>query len=223
MSLHDESVALRGQVKQMLGEKMGVVTKSIDTLKASGIAERAAHVGQLAPDFTLPDAYGKQVSLSSLLQKGPVVLCFYRGSWCPFCNLELHAYQQVLPRINSLGATLVAISPEKPDYAEAMAVKQKLAFPVLSDLGNKVARAYGLVFAMTPEMKDVAHGTFNVDLAAHNGDRSGELPIPATFVIDAQRTIRYAHVDPDFMTGRANPEDALAALRSIKEPQLTSI
>ena len=222
MSLQDESAALRGQVQQALGEKIGVITQMIDGLNASGIVQGAARVGQPSPDFTLRDAYGDQVSLSGLLAKGPVVLCFYRGEWCPFCNLALHAYQQVLPQISALGATLVAISPEKPDFALAMAEKKKLTFPVLSDPRNKVARAYGLVFAMTPEMKAMTQGTFQVNLADRNGDESWELPVPATFVIDRQRTIRYAHVDPDFMTGRANPEDVLTLLHSIKEPLLTS-
>jgi len=216
MSLYEESVMFREKVQQLLGEKIDTLTGSFETLSVSG----AAQVGQLAPEFTLPDAHGTEISLAHLLSKGPVVLSFYRGEWCPFCNLELNAFQRLLPEIDALGATLVAISPEKPDFALAIAEKNKLTFPVLSDLGNAVARAYGLVFASTPEAKALLLDTFHLDLAERNGDASWELPIPGTFVIDTQRTIRFAHVDPNYMTGRANPETVLAVLHDIKESLL---
>jgi peroxiredoxin len=218
MSLYEESVVFRAKVQQLLGEQIGILTGSFETLSVSG----AAQVGQPAPEFTLPDAYGTEISLATLLSKGPVVLSFYRGEWCPFCNLELNAFQRLLPEIDALGATLVAISPEKPDFALAIAEKNKLTFPVLSDLGNAVARAYGLVFASTPEAKALLLDTFHLDLAERNGDASWELPIPGTFVIDTQRTIRFAHVDSNYMTGRANPETVLAVLHGIKESLLTA-
>jgi peroxiredoxin len=218
MSLYEESVVFREKVQQLLGEKIDILTGSFETLSVSG----AAQVGQFAPEFTLPDAYGTEISLAGLLSKGPVVLSFYRGEWCPFCNLELNAFQRLLPEIDAFGATLVAISPEKSDFALAIAEKNKLTFPVLSDLGNAVARAYGLVFASTPEAKALFLDTFHLDLAERNGDASWELPIPGTFVIDTQRTIRFAHVDPNYMTGRANPDTVLAVLHDIKESLLTT-
>ncbi|HZB88946.1 MAG TPA: peroxiredoxin-like family protein [Terracidiphilus sp.] len=222
MSLHEESVAYRDKAKQMLGEKFNIFTSQIEALTASGAAKRSAQAGQHAPDFTLPDAHGSAISLSSLLAKGPVVLSFYRGEWCPFCNLELHAYQQVLPEIKALGATLVAVSPEKPDLGLLATEKNSLTFPVLSDLGNTVARAYGLVFTTSPEVKALQQSAFQLSLPDRNGDESWELPMPGTFVIDTQRIIRFAHVDPDYFAGRANPEEVLVTLRGIKESLVTA-
>jgi peroxiredoxin len=215
MSLVDESNAHRDRAKQMLGEKFDVLTQGIEELRASHLAERAAKVEQQAPDFTLPDSGGNDVSLAALLASGPVVLSFYRGEWCPFCNLELAAFQRVLPRLEALGATLVAVSPEKPDFGQLLADKQKLTFPVLSDLGNAVARAYGLVFTLDAASKAMSLNMFHRDLAERNGDDSWELPIPATFVIDRSGVIRFAHVDPNYMVGRADPELVLAALERL--------
>jgi peroxiredoxin len=222
MSLHDESVSFRDNVQEMLGEKFDIFTSQIDALTASGIVGRAAQVDQQAPEFTLPDAYGNDISLSGLLQKGPVVLSFYRGEWCPFCNLELKAFQKALPEITGLGATLLAISPEKPDLGLATTEQYQLTFPVLSDLGNSVARAYGLVFTTSSEVKALQMAAFNLNLEDRNGDASWEIPIPGTFVIDSSRTIRFAHVDPDYFTGRANPEAVLAVLRSIEDSLQTT-
>ncbi|MBL0211576.1 MAG: AhpC/TSA family protein [Holophagaceae bacterium] len=164
--------------------------------------KRSLKEGALAPDFTLPGADGKPVALSALLAKGPVILAFYRGAWCPFCNVQLGSYQKALARFQAKGATLVAVSPQVPEKGEAMAQKHQLTFPVLSDLGLKVARSYGLVF------KAPANYTF---LPEFNGDASGELPLAATFVIGQDRRILKAFGDPDYKQ-RASVEDLLAAL-----------
>lgn len=175
-------------------------------------------VGQTAPEFTLPDAFGHEVSLKTVLAKGPVVISFYRGEWCPFCNIELHGLQQALPKMEELGATLIAISPEKPDHGIVATEKHKLTFPVLSDLGNKVARQFGIVFQIGQELKEFSKKVFKNDLAVRNGDDSYELPVPATFVIDRTGVVRFAHVDVDYMTGRAEPEAVVAALEAIAHP-----
>jgi thiol-disulfide isomerase/thioredoxin len=112
MSLQDDSTALRKDLKAEIGDKIKVLDREIEALLQSGITKNSLQVGQKAPDFTLPNATGGEVSLSSLLKKGPVVLSFYRGEWCPFCNLELRAYQQALPEMKALGAAFVAVSPE---------------------------------------------------------------------------------------------------------------
>src|SRR5947207_13783736 len=114
----------------------------------SGAAGLAVKEGAQAPDFTLPDAYGNMVMLSQLLTQGPVVMTFYRGQWCPYCHLQLRAYQQALPLIQARGASLVAISPQTPGHSRTLAEKLELAFPLLSDLGNQVARQFGLVFTI---------------------------------------------------------------------------
>lgn len=172
----------------------------------SGLAEQSLHHGDLAPDFTLPDAYGRSVSLSGLLPKGPAVVAFYRGSWCPYCNLQLRAYQSVLPDITHLGATLVAISPQTPDASMEIVDKASLTFPVLSDLGNRVARTYRLVFVLPEVLRP-----YTANLPQYNGDHSWELPLPGTFVIGQDGMIRLAFVHADY-TKRLEPADILAAI-----------
>lgn len=144
------------------------------------------------------------------------MVSFYRGEWCPFCNLELRALQEVLPEIGKLGASLIAISPERPDHGVIATDKNKLTFPVLSDFGNKVARQFGIVFQMGQEVQGLAKSFFNNDIAVRNADGLYELPVPATYVIDKAGVIRFAHVDVDFMTGRAEPEVVLAALHALE-------
>jgi peroxiredoxin len=156
------------------------------------------------------------VSLETLLAKGPAVVSFYRGEWCPFCNLELRALQEVLPEMEKLGASLIAISPERPDHGVIATDKNKLTFPVLSDFGNKVARQFGIVFQMGQEVQELARSFFNNDIAVRNADGLYELPVPATYVIDKAGFIRFAHVEVDFMTGRAEPEAVLAALHALE-------
>jgi peroxiredoxin len=218
MTLREESTAYRNQAAQMLGDKMGILDRAFESLSASGVVGRSAKVGQQAPDFTLPDAYGKTVSLKGLLAKGPVVLSFYRGEWCPFCNMELRAFQQVLPQIEALGASLVAVSPEKPEFSQLAADKNKLTFPVLHDHANGVARSFGLAIHEDPAVKELSQNVFKSDRAARNSDGTWDVPLPGTFIIDPQGIIRYAHVDVNYMTGRANPEDVLEALRKIEQP-----
>ncbi len=146
------------------------------------------------------------------------MISFYRGEWCPFCNLELHALQEVLPRMKELGATLVAISPEKPESGIVMTEKNKLTFPVLSDFGNKVARQFGVVYQIGAKLQDLSKNVFKNDVALRNGEDSYELPVPATFILDAAGIVRYAHVEADYMTGRAEPAEVVAALEAIAQP-----
>jgi peroxiredoxin len=145
-----------------------------------------------------------------------VVLNFYRGGWCPFCNLELQALQSRLQEIRSLNATLIGISPETPDNSLTTAEKHQLEFDVLSDLGNKTARSYGLIFTVYEEMRPL-YLKWELDVPAFNGDNSWELPVPATYLIDKDRVIRAAHVDKDY-TKRMEPDLILAELRKLAKP-----
>jgi peroxiredoxin len=158
----------------------------------------------------LPDATGTKVSLSALLAKGPVVLAFYRGGWCPYCSTELRALQARLAEFNAAGATLVAVSPQTPDASLSTAEKLNLAFPVLSDEGNQVAESFGLVFSLPEALREVYLG-FGLDLPTANGDDTFRLPIPATYVIRADGTVAWRFADADY-TKRAEPDDVLAAL-----------
>jgi len=190
-----------------------IVGASFEKLNASHTGESAIVIGEIAPNFTLPGATGELVNLHSKLNEGPVVLSFYRGGWCPFCNLELQALQALLPEIKSLGASLIGISPETPDNSMTTAEKHQLEFDVLSDVGNKTARDYGLIFTVYEEMRPL-YLKWGLDVPASNGDDSWELPVPATYIIDPNCVVRAAHIDKDY-TKRMEPEQILTALRSL--------
>jgi peroxiredoxin len=162
-------------------------------------------------DFILPDVQGRPVRLYSLLEAGPVVVTFYRGGWCPYCNIALRGLQRELPRIQQYGARLAAISPQLPDQSLSTAEQNALEFPVLSDVGNHVARQFGLTFKISDPLRDL-YREFNHALDDVNGTEGGnELPIPATLLISTDRTMLHAFVDADY-TKRMDPEDIIAAL-----------
>jgi peroxiredoxin len=186
----------------------------IEQLTASHAVQQALGEGEQAPDFTLPDAQGQAVVLSHLLKQGPVVLTFYRGEWCPFCNLTLRAYQQALPQFQELGASLVAISPQTPDHSRSTVEIKELTFPVLSDVGNQVARQYGLVFAIDEAVR-TAHIQSGADLPLFNGDDSWELPMTGTFLVDQSGMVRLAFVDPNF-TRALDPSIIIARLSELR-------
>ena len=187
----------------------------IGQLINSGAAKKALKEGAQAPDFTLPDARGNAVTLSHLLTQGPVVMTFYRGQWCPYCHLQLRAYQQALPHIQARGASLVAISPQTPDHSRAMAEKLKLTFALLSDRGNRVARQFGLVFTIDNAVRG-AHKQVCADLPTFNGNESWELPMAGIFLIDQSGTVRLAFVHPDF-TRRLDSSVVIARLNELKD------
>jgi peroxiredoxin len=192
-----------------------VMKAKTEELARSGLVEKSLKVGDKAPDFDLLNVTGKAVRLSELLQHGPVVVAFYRGGWCPYCNLELRALQKVMPEIEKHGAQLVAISPQTPDSSLSTKQKDQLQFQVLSDKHNAVARQFGLVFTLPEEIRSIYKG-FGHDLAARNGDDSFELPFPATYVIGQDRIIRFAFANADY-TKRAEPSDILAVLRELQK------
>jgi peroxiredoxin len=184
-------------------------------LEASGISSRALGVGETAPDFELPDPSGRMVRLRELLADGPVIVSFYRGQWCPFCNLELRGLQRALGEIAAAGATLVAISPNKPDVAADTVAGLELEYPVLSDHDNQVARMFNLVYEMTQENID-AYREIGRDIETLNGTGKWELPVPATYVIDSGGTIRYAFVDLNHRR-RAEPSEVAAIAAQLSQ------
>jgi peroxiredoxin len=197
-------------------ERIRAYEQGIEDVRKSGVLDKALKIGGRAPDFELPSASGKNVKLSELLARGPVVVTWYRGGWCPYCNIALRGLHNRLPEIRSAGATLVAISPETPDNSLSTAEKNHLDFEVLSDRGNKVAHAYGVAYKIPHVIAEQFKG--RLDLAKYNGDDSGTLPLGATYVIDREGIIRYAFVDADYRK-RAEPSDVLAALRGLdKKP-----
>ena len=209
-TLADKIAALNEDLAgQLPAEVLATFGREIEALARSGIAASGLREGTLAPDFTLPDVHGRAVTLSALLGQGPVVLTFYRGEWCPYCNLQLRAYETILPQIRELGVSLVAVSPQTPDQSLTTTEQKGLTFPVLSDAGNEVARRYGLVFSLSETLR-----AGSADLPAYNGDDSWELPMPGTFVIAPDGTVQLAFVDADW-TRRLEPAAILDALRQL--------
>jgi peroxiredoxin len=177
-------------------------------LEATGISSRALGEGDTAPDFELPDPTGRMVRMRELREEGPVVVSFYRGQWCPFCNLELRGLQRALAEVAAARATLVAISPNTPDVTADTVEELELDYPVLSDHDNQVARMFNLVYEMTPENIDL-YREIGRDIGTLNGTGKWELPVPATYVIDSGGTIRYAFVDLNHRR-RAEPSEVAA-------------
>ncbi|TVY73553.1 Peroxiredoxin Q-chloroplastic-like protein [Lachnellula suecica] len=180
------------------------IIKSQADIIASFDPKKAIQPGTKLPLFALSDATGKQVSSADLLAKGPLLINFYRGEWCPFCNIELRALQQRLPEFESKGVTLVAISPELPNTSLTTTEKHELKFTVLSDVGNKFARELGIVWDMPDELRPI-FDKLGHDLKAKNGDDSFAVPIPATILVDGKGVVRNVYAEPNY-TKRLEPQ-----------------
>ncbi len=171
-------------------------------------------VGDPAPGFTLTGARGETVTLARLLDKGPVVLTFYRGAWCPYCNLQLRGLAQSLPAIQAAGGQLVAITPQTPDKSLEQVKKDGFPFAILSDPDSSVMRAYGLYFEIPEALSDAYKRSFKLDLAEYNGAGRYVLPVPATYVIDRGQVVRFASADTDHRT-RVEPAVIVEALQDL--------
>lgn len=191
-------------------EALAIMHRATTALIASGQAERALKAGDLAPAFTLNDQDNKPVSSRVLLAKGPLVVSFYRGVWCPYCNLELQALEAALPELETRGAGLVAISPQTAPNSRKSARDNNLTFPILSDAMCEVADAFGIRFTL-PDDLVALYKNFKNELPAFNNDPAWVLPMPARFVIGMDGIIAYAEVNPDY-TRRPDPSELLPAL-----------
>ena len=214
MSLRAELDAFyQARQEQIPLEIREIMARSAATLAAGGQADRAVAAGEAAPSFTLPSATGRVITLAERLAEGPVVLTFYRGAWCPYCNLTLHALQQAHADIKARGAQLIAISPQIPDESLSLTEKHQLGFDVLSDIGCATATEYGLSFDIDEELAGV-YDRLGFEMERVNAGHARTLPLPATFVIAPDGTIAWAFVDTDY-TKRAEPADILAALDAL--------
>ena len=211
MSLKQQLAEYRaGWFERVPAERQAIMERHIAGLR-DGLAKSALKTGDRAPAIVLGNARGDTVDVGALLKNGPVIVSFYRGGWCPYCNFELRAFQQILRQIEAAGAALVAISPEKPDDTLSTAEKNALSFEVLSDVGQKVGRAFGLVYDFSDELKS-AYKEFGIDIPGKNGAEDWALPISATYVVDRDGTIIYAYTDADYRD-RAEPADVLEVLK----------
>ena len=184
-----------GWRKSVTPAQLRTIEQLIGSLVASGLARDALQPGAAAPDFILPNCAGEAVRLHSLLQQGPVVLVFFRGGWCNFCQTYLRGLQTALPEIEKRGTRLLAISPQLPDPALAQEIKQGLSFTLLCDVGLKVSTRFGLTYPLPAAVRRV-YDQFGIDLASTNGpDGATRLPLAATYVIAPDRTIHTAAID----------------------------
>src|SRR3989475_973631 len=191
-------------------ETQGVHARVVAELKEAGMVDRILSLGAKAPAFELKDHNGEPVSFTELLARRRLVICFFRGRWCPFCVGQLEAMNRIVPEIKKAAATVMAISPQTVQQSFFMADQHKLRFPLLSDRGNQVARRFDLVYRVPEYQQEVYRHAF-INLPFANGDEGWELPIPATFVVDRDETVLYAAADPDY-TERPEPTEILERL-----------
>jgi len=190
------------------------MAQATEELRKSGIIDKALSKGDQYIDLELPNINGAKVKLSEKLKDGPIILTFYRGGWCPYCNMQLKAYQDHLDQFTAAGGQLIAISPESMDSASDTVNKHEIKFEILSDKLNTEARKYGLVFKLSKELKDV-YLKFGLDLEKNQGNDSWELPVPATYIIDKNGKIVYSFLNVDYVQ-RAEPSEIVKVLESLK-------
>ncbi|ANW95486.1 alkyl hydroperoxide reductase [Wenyingzhuangia fucanilytica] len=186
------------------------MTKATQDLVDNHISAKAPKKGDTLLNFSLPNSQKETISLSNILSKGKAVISFYRGGWCPYCNLELQALNNILPQLKELNTSLVAITPETPDNSLTTSEKNNIEFDILTDFDNSYAKELNLAFELSDEIKTI-YNNFNLNIEKHNGNTDYELPIPATFVVDTNGVILYAYTPEDYTT-RLDPEVILEVL-----------
>ncbi len=225
MSLQDRLDALKADFEggkrafKPSPEVLDIMHRATAELIASGQALNARKAGDKAPEFTLKDPDGHLVSSSDLLAKGPLVVSFYRGVWCPYCNLELQALQAALPQIEARGAQVVALSPQTAPNSRKSQRENGLGFPILIDEKSRVAAAFGLRFSL-PDYLVVLYKGFKNDLPTFNDDPAWVLPMPARYVIGSDGVIAYAEVNPDY-TQRPDPVELFPVLDKLRTSATT--
>jgi peroxiredoxin len=224
VTLPEKLAAFRAQFEETVRSAylfgvLEAMDRAKDELVASGAADRALKVGDLAPSFALRGVDGQEVSSRDFLRKGPLVVTFYRGFWCPYCNIDLQALQEALPAIAERGARLIAISPQTQSHGDRSQRQNGVTFPILSDPGNEVAASFRLRFKLPEYLTRLYLEGFKLDLTQVNGDPSWTLPMPARYVIGTDGVIKYAEVSPDH-TYRPDPAELLPVLSALgKQPQ----
>ena len=201
-----------GALKEIPAETLDSMFQATKELVESDIA-KGLKIDEQAPDFILKDATGTNITLYEELKKGPVILTFYRGAWCPYCNLELRAYQEINNDIKVTGAQLIAVSPQTPDASLTLKEKHDLEYSVLSDPNGETADSYNLVFKL-PDTLIETYQQLGFNLPKFNGNDSWELPVPATYIIDQSGKIRFAYVDSDY-SKRAEPSEIVELLKEL--------
>ncbi len=191
-----------------------IMHRATQELQRSGLERKVLKAGDALPPFELPDQNGSIKSSSEALKKGPLVITFYRGFWCPYCNIDLANLNQYVPRFNEQGATMFTISPEKSEYSRKIIAMQRLSFDILWDEGNQLAEQFNLKFSLPEDLKALYRDKFSINLKMYHGDDEWALPMPARFLIDQDGMIRYAESSADY-TRRPDPDDLLKVLENL--------
>lgn len=216
MTLTENLDKLRAESANRLSDEMRILFRqSMQDIAALNIVSSSLKKGDTAPEFKLISATEKEISLSSLLQDGPVVISFYRGLWCRYCNQELVSLQENLHEVNSLHSSLLGVSPQLPSSTREMIKETSITYELLHDKQNAVAKQFGVAYSFPDSTREL-YEKLEVDVLSFTGDDEPELPIPATFIVDQKRIIRFAFVDPDH-TRRADPIDIITVLRRIQD------
>jgi len=218
MSLQDRLDAFKADFegRKAPAKAVEVMHRATAALIASGQAGRALQVSARAPEFELPDSTGRLIRSADLSARGPLVITFYRGVWCPYCNMDLQALEEASLEIRATGAAIVAISPQSGGSSRKAIREMRLSFQILLDLGGQVAHAFGLRFRLSDELITLYKG-FGNDLSVTNGEPSWTLPMPARYVIGSDGVIAYAEINPDY-TQRPDPSELLPVLRRLQDP-----
>lgn len=199
-----------GSASRHPGESQEIMSNGIKELKASHIVSKSLKTGDKVPAIKLPNQNNELVDVNEILKTNKVVLSFYRGGWCPYCNLELKALQHFLPEMEEKGARLIAITPETPDNSMTTHEKNELTFDILTDKNNELARAMNLVFTLPEDLQGL-YKKFGIDLDGTQGNASQELPLAATYVIGKNGIIEYHFIEEDYKL-RADPKEILDTL-----------
>lgn len=211
MTLTDQLLEKKtNSAKAIPKDKLDIMEKSTAQLQEQKLSAKALKKGETLPDFKMPDSKGKTVSLEDF-NNDFLVISFYRGGWCPYCNLELKALQNIVPELSKLNTELIAISPETPDNSLSTTEKNEIAFSILSDIDNGYAKTLGLAFKMPEDLKAV-YKDFNLNVDEHNGNENFELPMPATYIINKNKEIIYSFVPEDYRD-RLDPEIILETIK----------
>ena len=211
MFLNDMLKSLRNQ--RETAEIRAAYDEFLDRLDGSQVAAQALRAGDAMPHFLLPTAEGTLADTDDLLRRGPLVVTFIRGNWCPYCVATLHALEAALPDVTAAGGTLLALTPETGGLALATKRERGLAYEVLVDVDLAVAMQFGVVFRTPPRYVALLRSR-GIDLGQRSGNEGWFLPIPATFVVARTGVIRRAWVNVDF-TIRAEPAEIVAELRAL--------
>ncbi|GAB5564801.1 MAG: peroxiredoxin-like family protein [Winogradskyella sp.] len=215
MTLQDSLDKLKAKIEgSMPAENVAIMHQATRDLEDSGIGEGILKVGDKAPVFSLPNQEGNLVSSSELLSNGPLVVTFYRGVWCPYCNLDLGNLKRYNSQLEEQNATMLSISPQLPEFNQKIVEQQRLNFDLLSDSKNTIAYAFGLRWTMVDPLKSLYNDIFRINLPTYNGDESWTLPVPARFIIGTDGIITYAEYSEDY-TKRPNPDVLVDALKAI--------